>query len=97
MYVEDITMDNVYISMDDDAVPAKPAMLAGIEDMKQKGFFIANSKNFVFSNVTVSGADGSAFEIESSDNMIFNNCKGINSRSNSETFKTTNVSKFVQN
>lgn len=97
MYVEDIAMDNVYISMDDDAVPAKPAMLAGIEDMKQKGFFIANSKNFVFSNVTVSGADGPAFEIESSDNMIFNNCKGINSRSNSETFKTTNVSKFVQN
>jgi len=75
MAVEDITFDNVYISMADDAVADCPAMLAGIQPMKQKGFFLRNSKNFVLNNVTVVGVDGNAFELENCEDIIFSNCK----------------------
>ena len=66
--------------MADDAIEGCPAMLAGIEPMKQKGFFIRNSKNFVVNNVTVVGVDGNAFELENCKDVVFSNCKMKNSR-----------------
>ena len=81
MFVEDITFDNVYISMADDAKEGCPAMLAGIEPMRQKGFFIRNSKNFVINNVTVVGVDGNVFELENCEDIVFSNCKMKKNRS----------------
>lgn len=75
MFVEDITFDNVYISMAENAVEGIPAMLAGIQPMKKKGFFIRNSKNFVINNFTVVGVDGNVFELENCEDIIFSNCK----------------------
>lgn len=83
-FVEDCTFENIYISLADNAVPGKPAMLAGIEDMKQKGFFIANSKDISFSNVTVVGADGPAFDVEDCEDIVFANCKNKLNRTGGE-------------
>ncbi len=90
-FVEDCTFENVYISLADDAVAGKPAMLAGIEDMKQKGFFIANSKGISFDNVTVVGADGPAFEVEDCEDIIFTNCKNKNNRCGAECVAQKNT------
>lgn len=74
MFVEDCSFENIYISMDKNAKPDYPAMLAGIEPMKQKGFFISNSQNISFSNVTVVGVDGPSFNLENCDSLVFDNC-----------------------
>jgi len=95
MFVEDITFDNIYVSLDKDGEPGCPAMLAGIEPMKQKGFFAENTKNISFNNFTVVGVDGYAFEIESSKDLIFNNCISKNPVSNSEVVKSSNSKNII--
>ncbi|MBR1736066.1 MAG: glycoside hydrolase family 28 protein [Firmicutes bacterium] len=95
MFVEDCSFDNVYISMKDDAVPAEPAMLAGIEKMKQKGFFASNTRGIVFNNVKVVGVDGPAFEVENSEDITFSNCKNIAPRNEDTLVKQTNVKNCV--
>jgi polygalacturonase len=80
MPVEDITFDNVSVAMAKDAVPGKPAMMDGIEPMKQKGFFCCNVKNVSFNGVTVSGHDGAAFRVEKGEKVDFFRCSsdGLN-------------------
>ena len=58
--------------------------------MKQKGFFIANSKDISFSNVTVVGADGPAFDIEDCEDIVFTNCKNKLNRTGSECIAQKN-------
>lgn len=91
MYVEDCTFDNVYISMADDAEAGCPAMLAGIEPMKQKGFFLSNTKAISFSNVTVVGVDGPAFEVENSEDIVFSGCVNKANRTGDDCIKQSNV------
>lgn len=91
MFVEDVTFDNIYISMADDAEPGFPDMLANIEPYKQKGFFASNTRGISFSNVTVVGADGPAFDVENSEDIVFSNCKSRNPRVESQVIRTTNV------
>lgn len=95
MLVEDITFDNVYISMADDAEPDYPAMLADAEPVKKKGFFIANSKDIIFNNVTIANQDGPAFEISDSSDFVFNNCK--TKLSSGELIKQTNTENIKVN
>ncbi len=92
MVVEDVTFDNVYITMAEDAEPGYPAMLANIEPVKQKGFFISNAKDFIFNNVTVAGHDGPAFEVENSADMVFKNCKAKNPIGSDVVVQANNVS-----
>jgi polygalacturonase len=78
MPVEDITFDNVFVAMAKDAVPGKPAMMDGIEPMKQKGFFCCNVKNISFNGVSVSGHEGPAFTVEKGEQVEFFRCSSEN-------------------
>jgi polygalacturonase len=89
--VEDISFDNISIAMAEDAEAAVPAMMAGIEPVKQKGFYACNVKDVYFNNVTVSGHNGPAFEIEDSTNVEFNRCKAVNGKSKSDMIVLKNV------
>ncbi|WP_094551176.1 glycoside hydrolase family 28 protein [Petroclostridium xylanilyticum] len=89
--IEDITFDNISISMAENAQPGFPAMMAGIEPVKQKGFFVCNVKDVYFNNVTVSGHEGPAFEVIDSTNVEFNRCKSLNTKSESDMIVLKNV------
>jgi hypothetical protein len=91
MFVEDVTFDNVYISLAENAQPQIPAMAAGVEPCTQKGFYAGNTRGISFNNVTVVGVDGPAFDIEDSEDIVFNNCKSRNPLSDCEMIKTKNV------
>jgi polygalacturonase len=89
--VEDITFDNISIAMAEDAEPGMPDMLAGLEPMKQRGFFVCNAKDVFFNNVTVSGHEGAAFLVEDSINVEFNRCRANNAKSTDEMIVLNNV------
>lgn len=72
--VEDISFDNITISMAKDAIPGIPAMMSGLEEMRKSGFFCCNSRNVRFSNVTLRGNEEPAFRIENSEKLIFSYC-----------------------
>ena len=91
MYVEDCTFENVYIEIAKDAVPGIPAMLVGAEEVKEKGFYMCNTRGIEFNNVTVVGVDGPAFEIENSEDIVLNNCINKNNKSGADMVKQTNV------
>lgn len=94
MYVEDISFDNVYISMAENPVADIPAMHAEIQPMAGKGFFMSNAKKFVFNNVSVNGVDDSAFNLENCDNMVFSNCSFKSKKENSKFIEEKNVSEL---
>lgn len=91
MYVEDCTFENVYIEIAKNAVPGIPAMLVGAEEVKEKGFYMCNTRGIEFDNVTVVGVDGPAFEIENSEDIVLNNCINKNNKSGADLVKQTNV------
>lgn len=95
MFVEDCSFDNVYISMADDAEAAYPAMLANIEPCRQKGFFASNTRGITFNNMKIVGADGPAFEIENSENIILNNCQSLEPRTECDAIKIDNVKNYT--
>lgn len=74
MPIEDITFNNITISMADNAVPGLPAMMKGLEPAVKKGFYCCNLKNALFSHVTVKGHEGPAFHMENSENIRFLSC-----------------------
>lgn len=95
MYVEDVTFDNVYISLAENAEPQIPAMAAGVEPCTQKGFYAANTRGISFNNVTVVGVNGPAFDVEDSEEIVFTNCKTRNSLSDDDMIKTNNVKNCI--
>ena len=90
-YIEDITFDNISISMAENAEASVPAMMAGMEPVKQKGFLCCNVKDVYFNNVSVSGHEGPAFEIKDSLNVEFNRCRALNGKSECEAIVLDNV------
>ncbi|GJM75618.1 hypothetical protein HMSSN036_78340 [Paenibacillus macerans] len=50
--------------MAEDAIPGRPAMMAGISDMARRGFYLGNVRDVRFSRVTIENHEGPAFYIE---------------------------------
>jgi polygalacturonase len=73
--VEDISFDNMLVMLGEGHEPEMPAMLDYVDPMTKKGFFVANAKDIDFTRVTVTGADGEAFRIESSEGVRLDGCK----------------------
>lgn len=91
MYVEDCTFENIYISIAENAVPGMPAMHRGMENMKEKGFFLKNTKNVTFTNIKMVGVDGPAFDLEDCQDIIFTNCENKDNKSGADCFKQVNT------
>lgn len=77
-FVDEVTFDNISISMAKNAVAGKPAMMTGIEDMARRGFYVGFAKNISFNRVTIENNDGPAFHIEYSHDIEINGCKSQN-------------------
>lgn len=70
-YVNDITFDNINISMAKNATGGVPAMMTGIEEMTNQGFIIGFAKDIQFRNVSIDNHHGEAFAMENTENIIF--------------------------
>lgn len=70
MKIQDITLDNISISMADDAKAAVPAMIRGLEPMKKQGFLGNYVSNIRFHNVDISNQIGDEIVISHGENVI---------------------------
>ena len=77
-FVDEVTFDNISISMAKNAVPGKPAMMTGIEDMARRGFYVGFAKNIEFNRVTIENHDGPAIYTEYSHDIKVSGCKSQN-------------------
>ncbi len=74
MCVEEITFTDISIHMAEDAEPGMPAMMAGIEPMKQRGFFCGNVRDMTFNRVTITNHAGPAFQVENGERVEIREC-----------------------
>lgn len=79
-YVSEITFNNIDISMAENAIPGKPAMMAGIEDMNNRGFYVGFSKDILFNRVSIENHEGPAFYVEYSEDVEITHCKSKNTK-----------------
>ena len=73
--VSEITFHDISISMAQEAIPGKPAMMTGIEDMTKSGFYIGCATDVRFDRVTLDGVEGEVFHIENSEGIEINQCR----------------------
>jgi hypothetical protein len=64
--------------MAENAVPGHPDMMTGIENMKNRGFYLGNVREVQFQQVTVGNHEGPAFYIENGDKVEILNCRSRN-------------------
>ncbi|UQZ33346.1 endopolygalacturonase [Paenibacillus sp. PK3_47] len=77
-FVTEVTFTNIDISMAHNAVPGHPDMMTGIENMKNRGFYLGNVREVQFQQVTVENHEGPAFYIENGDKVEMLNCRSRN-------------------
>ncbi|MCB5236438.1 glycoside hydrolase family 28 protein [Niallia alba] len=79
-YVSELTFNQIDISLAENAIPGKPAMMAGIEDMSNRGFYVGFAKDILFNRVTIENHEGPAFYLEYCDDIELTNCKSKNTK-----------------
>ncbi|MNC44426.1 hypothetical protein D3C75_933310 [compost metagenome] len=77
-YVAEITFTNVDISMAENATPGHPDMMAGVEDMQRRGFYLGNVRDVQFHQVTIADHEGPAFYIENGEAVELLHCQSRN-------------------
>ncbi len=90
-YVSEISFNHIDISMAENAIPGKPAMMAGIEDMNNRGFYVGFAKDVLFNRVTIENHEGPAFHIEYSEDIEVTHCKSKNTKAEEELLKEVKV------
>lgn len=63
MPISDVSFATVSISMKSDAQAGIPAMMDGIEPVARRGFICRNTRNLSFTDVAVTGCEGSEFDV----------------------------------
>ncbi|WP_339220158.1 glycoside hydrolase family 28 protein [Paenibacillus sp. FSL H8-0332] len=76
--ISEISFTNIDISMAEHAVPGQPDMMAGLQDMQRRGFFLGNVREVQFQQVTIENHDGPAFYVENGEEVEFLNCRSRN-------------------
>ncbi len=79
-HVAEITFHNIDISMAEQATPGRPAMMAGIKDMNNRGFYLGNVRDIRFRNVTVDNHEGPAIYVENGERVTVENCESRNTK-----------------
>jgi polygalacturonase len=90
-YVSEITFTNIDVSMAENATPGKPAMMAGIEDMNNRGFYVGFAKDILFNRVTIENHEGPAFHVEYSEDVEITHCKSKNTKAKEVLLKKVGV------
>ncbi|KAF1299166.1 endopolygalacturonase [Enterococcus sp. JM4C] len=83
----DISFTNVDISMAEAAIPGKPAMMTGIEDMTNRGFFVGFAKDILFERVSIENHEGPAFLLEETEDIEISHCRSYNTKKTEELIR----------
>lgn len=89
--ISDITFTDIDISMAEDAVPGRPAMMTGIQDMHNRGFYLGNVKDIRFNRVTIENHEGAAFYVENGENVAVIHCESRGTRHPEEMIEQVTV------
>lgn len=79
-YISEVTFTNIDISMAENAIPGRPAMMSGIQDMNNRGFYLGNVRDVQFRHVTIENHEGPAFYIENGESVEVAQCQSRNTR-----------------
>lgn len=79
-YISEITFSDIDISMAENAIPGRPAMMSGIQDMNNRGFYLGNVRDIRFHQVTIENHEGPAFYIENGEAVDITACESRNTR-----------------
>lgn len=79
-YISEITFDHIDILMAENAIPGVPAMMSGIEEMNNRGFFLGNVRHVRFNRVTVENHEGPAFYVENGEHVFVEHCESRNTK-----------------
>lgn len=90
-YISEITFENIDISMAENAVPGRPAMMSGIQDMNNRGFYLGNVRDIRFRQVTIENHEGPAFYIENGEDVDISGCRSRNTRKAEELVQQVTV------
>ncbi|MNJ48190.1 Polygalacturonase [compost metagenome] len=96
-YVEEITFTDIDISMAEEAVPGYPAMMAGIEKMQRRGFYLGNVRDVRFNRVTIENHEGPAFYIENGENTVIKDCESRNTKQSEKLVEQVTVAPSNEN
>ena len=75
MPVSEITFEDIDISMAEHAVPGLPAMMADLEPMRARGFYLGNVQDISFYRVRIAGHEGPAFQVANGENIEIEACR----------------------
>lgn len=79
-YASEITFNHIDISMAKEAIPGKPAMMTGIEDMKNQGFYIGFAKDILFNQLSIENHEGPAFLLENTEDITIANLRSTETK-----------------
>lgn len=77
MPISEVTFDDIDISMAEEALPGLPAMMADLEPMSAKGFYLGNVRDVLFHRVRIAQHEGPAFYIENGENVEVVGCRSV--------------------
>ena len=83
-FIDDVSFDNISITMAEELQPGDPDMMAGIQPVAAEGFYCNNVSNFSFNRVAVYNHIGSAYRVGKYENVEFNACSASSKRSDAE-------------
>ncbi len=69
MPIENVYVSNYVVEFAENPTPQVPAMMTGIDAMTNRGFFLGNSKNFIFKDFTIIGEKGDKYIMEACENI----------------------------
>ncbi|CAM3537483.1 glycoside hydrolase family 28 protein [Marinicrinis lubricantis] len=90
-HVSEITFDDIDISMAEQAIPGHPAMMTGIEEMTNRGFFLGNVRDIRFRGVTIENHEGPAFYVENGERVTVENCESKNTKKAEKLLEQVNT------
>ncbi|AIQ20378.1 endopolygalacturonase [Paenibacillus sp. FSL H7-0357] len=90
-YISEITFSDIDISMAENAVPGRPAMMSGIQEMNNRGFYLGNVRGIRFRQVTIENHEGPAFYIENGEEVEISGCQSRNTRQAEELVQQVTV------
>lgn len=73
--VTEVSFQNINISMAEDAVPGKPAMMTGLEKTAKSGFYIGCAENISFDHVIIDDVEGESYHVENCKDLWWDSCK----------------------
>ncbi|MEK5477291.1 glycoside hydrolase family 28 protein [Paenibacillus sp. FSL R5-0407] len=79
-YISEITFDHIDISMAENAIPGVPAMMTGIREMNNRGFFLGNVRDIRFHHVTIEKHEGPAIHVENGERVVVEHCESRNTK-----------------